>query len=68
MTWGLFFVILMYCMTAASTWVCTMVTTMGWTTNGKFNWKGWFMEFKSFLLTIWIIAAAIFILAPICLL
>lgn len=66
MAW--FFVILMWVLTAGSAWVCTMATTAGWTTNGKFDYKGWFDEFKSFLVPLWIIAIVVFILAPFCML
>lgn len=53
-----------YLITFAPVWVGTMATTIGWTTNGKFDCKGWFMEYKSFLLFIWAGAIIIFILAP----
>lgn len=54
-----------YALASVSVWICTMATTMGWTTNGKFDWKGWFMEFKSFLIPLWLALIAIFILAPV---
>ena len=66
MAW--FFVVLMWILTFASAWVCTKATTMGWTTNGKFHYKEWFMEFRSFLIPLWIVVIAVFILAPFCML
>lgn len=66
MAW--FIVIVIYIITFVSAWVCTMATTMGWTTNGKMDWKGWFMDFKNFLVPLWIIAIVVFILAPVCML
>lgn len=66
MEWTYVIIAVMYLLTFASAWVCTMATTMGWTTNGKFDWKGWFMEFKSFLIPLWIVAIMIFVLAPYC--
>lgn len=66
MAW--FFVVLMWILTFASAWVCTQATTMGWTTNGKFRYKEWFMEFRSFLIPLWVVVIAVFILAPFCML
>ena len=63
-----FFVILMWVITFVSAWVCTMATTMGWTTNGKFDYKGWFDAFNSFLVPLWIVTIVVFILVPFCML
>lgn len=65
MSWGLLAVIILYAIFGFSAWFFTMATTIGWWENkNKFNWGGWFDEYKSFLIPIWTVVLLVVIFAP----
>lgn len=59
------FIIVLYILVLFGTWFCSVMTMVGWSTNNKLDVSGWFMEFKSFLIPLWIFALAVLVFAPI---